>query len=97
MNFIYLVSYRPLNTKKENFVEIFNEFTIMISAHITNIFLDVSIPQSAKDTMGWILMGFAALNIVVNLIIVVHGAVVYDIARPLIRRYELTKAQKWFN
>jgi len=96
MNFIYMISEQPLSTPKENFIEIFNEFTIMISAHITSVFLNVAIPQEARDLMGWVLMGLSAVNIVVNLIIIVYGTAVYDMYYPLVDRFELSKARKQF-
>jgi len=77
-------------------VEIFNEFTIMISAHITNIFLNVAIPKEVRDLMGWVLMGFAAFNVLVNLAIIVHRTMVYDIYYPLVKQFELSKARKRF-
>lgn len=39
INFIYIVSTRPLDTAKENVIELFNEFSILLCGHLFSVFL----------------------------------------------------------
>jgi len=66
-NLAYMVSSHPLCTPKENRIEIFNEFTIYICCQIMTVFLNVAMPFSLRDILGWCLIGFAGFNILVNL------------------------------
>ena len=63
-------------TKTENRIEIFNEMIIMLCCHLVNIFLNIAIPLEARDQMGWVLMGLAIFNILVNLSIIVKNSLV---------------------
>ena len=38
-NFIYVSSVKPMETKKENYIEIFNELCILLCSHLYNMFL----------------------------------------------------------
>jgi len=69
------VSYSPLNTKKENIIETFNEFTIMLSVHIINVFLNVAVQRISRDIVGWTLMGLVSFNILVNMGIVLYETI----------------------
>jgi hypothetical protein len=57
----------PLKSLKENLVEIFNETCIYFCCNIMTVFLNVAMPTSLRDQLGWVLMGIATLNIVGNL------------------------------
>lgn len=39
INFIYLSSSRPLSTRKENAIELFNELCILLCSHLFDVFL----------------------------------------------------------
>lgn len=67
-----MVAHKPLAEKEQNYIEIFNEAVIMVSCHCVNAFLNIGIPLSARDTLGWVLMGFIALNVSVNIGIIIY-------------------------
>ena len=69
LNLAYMITAHPLKTKKENRIEIFNEFCIAISCHIMTTFLNIAMPLSLRDELGWFLMAIAGINILVNLIL----------------------------
>ena len=74
VNLIYLVVVKPLATKTENRIEIFNETIIMLCSHCVNIFLNIAISLEVRDLMGWVLMGLAIFNILGNLSIIVKNS-----------------------
>ena len=53
--------------KKANFIEIFNEFCILLATHEANVLLDESIPLKMKSLIGWTMIGTAMFNVLVNL------------------------------
>ena len=69
INLAYMISAHPLKNKKENRIDIFNEFCIGLSCHIMTTFLNIAMPLSLKDELGWFLMAVAGINIFVNLIL----------------------------
>jgi hypothetical protein len=70
-----LIAVHPLKTPGENRIEIYNEFTIYMCSNIMAVFLNVAMPTDLRLLLGWVLMGFAALNIFVNLAITVYGSI----------------------
>ena len=71
MNFIYIVSVKPLENTKQNRIEIFNELCIMVCAHLYNIFLRGEGSLQFLNGTGWTFMGTAAFNIIGNMGIVI--------------------------
>ena len=70
-----MVACHPLKSLAENRIEIFNEFTIYMCSNIMGVFLNVAMPTDLRMLLGYILMGFAGFNIVVNLGITVWGSI----------------------
>lgn len=66
-----MVTERPLETKKDNYIEIFNELIIMFCSYIYNIFLRGEGTIEFINLIGWCFMGAAALNILGNMAIVI--------------------------
>jgi hypothetical protein len=73
VNFIYTWVTRPLHSRKENAIELFNELTIMLCCHVSNLFLNLAIPLAFRGLLGWILMGIAGFNVLVNLSIIIYN------------------------
>ena len=73
MNVIYMVSFQPLSDKLQNRIEILNEVTILLCCYCLDMFLDIAIPLEGRDIIGWALMFFASLNIVINISIIVSS------------------------
>lgn len=69
-NFIYLTSVKPMASKKENAIELFNEFCIIICAHLYNIFLRGDGNITFVNSTGWAFIGVTGANILGNLSIV---------------------------
>jgi hypothetical protein len=91
MDVIYLVGWGPLI--EGNRIEIFNETCIMLCAHIVNVFLNIAVPLETRDLMGWVLMGIAFGNILVNLIMVVRAGIM-QIIRDRWLKKRLAEADK---
>ena len=73
---LYLVSTKPLGSKSENIIELFNEGCIVTVSHLMNLCLNVAMPTNLSDAIGWCLIGVTTLNIVVNLSVVARSSVV---------------------
>ena len=69
MNMVYLISEQPLDTKRANQIEIFNEVCIVLCAHTVTTFLNAAIPIELRDDLGWQLIGISGINIIINLTI----------------------------
>ena len=85
MNFIYLTSYRPYKSRKELFIEIFNEGCILIVSHMVNMLLNDAIPIDFKDALGWTLMSVVFINIFVNLTLIIRMSI-YDIMKAIYKK-----------
>ena len=82
-----MVACHPLKSLSENRIEIFNEFTIYMCSNIMAVFLNVAMPTDLRLLLGWILMGFAGFNIVVNLAITVWGSIKDMWSERKLKRY----------
>lgn len=71
INFIYVVTVRPLEDAKQNRIEVFNELSIMLCAHTYNIFLRGEGTIGFINGTGWMFMGTASFNILGNSAVVV--------------------------
>lgn len=71
INFIYLSTVKPLESRLENRIELFNELTILSCAHLYNIFLRGAGPPIFIENTGWVFIGFASFNVIVNLLVVI--------------------------
>jgi hypothetical protein len=69
INLVYIVSTRPLKTRVENNIEIFNEFCILGCTYVLNVFLNIAAPPQFMGKMGWVFMGIAIFNILTNIVI----------------------------
>ena len=76
MNFIYISSVRPMDTKRENLVEIVNELSILVCAHLYSIFLRGDGGPGFIGAVGWAFMGASILNILFNLTLIVTDSLV---------------------
>ena len=73
MQMMYLLDCRPLTTKTDNNMELFNEISISLIVHISFHFLNPMMGEDLKILMGWILIGITSFNICVNLGLVVRN------------------------
>jgi len=69
INFIYLVKYKPKDTKSANLIEIMNELCVLICAHITNTLLDANMPGDFRFNLGYVFIGVAGGSILLNIIV----------------------------
>ena len=70
-----MIACQPLLSPAENWIEIYNEFTIYMCSNIMAVFLNVAMPQSLRGILGWCLIGFAGVSILVNMILTVWNSV----------------------
>jgi len=74
-NIIYLATWQPLVSKKENRMELFNEISILSCCHLFMIFIQDRGSAKFLGYVGWTFMGVASLNILGNLSVVVLASV----------------------
>ena len=72
INVIYMVAHMPISTARANKIEIFNEFCILICNHIMTVFLNVAMPITLKNDLGWFIIGVASVNFGFNLSLVAY-------------------------
>ena len=72
INFIYISTVHPMETRRENWVEIFNEICILTCAHLYNMFLRSEGGPAFLGHIGWAFMGVSAFNILGNLALVIY-------------------------
>lgn len=70
-NFIYTVTAKPFKDKKTLYVEILNEFCILMCCYLMNLFLYTNAPDSFFVKIGWAFMGVAIFNILSNAVILI--------------------------
>ena len=66
VKFIYQATARPQDSTQEYIVETINEATIMLFLYLDNVILNSATPVHFKYQIGWVLIGFAVVNVVVN-------------------------------
>ena len=67
INFIYMVSAKPLVSKSENKIELFNELCILLCCHLMTTFLNIAMPAEFAGVLGWVFVGVATFNVIFNL------------------------------
>ena len=67
INLAYIVAVKPMSSRVENNIEIFNECCILGSTYVLNVFINVAAPASLVIKMGWVSMGIAFINIISNI------------------------------
>ena len=72
---VYMVAFRPMHTKFDNGMDLFNEFCILIICHSMTLLLNVEYSAQLSDAIGWVMIGVVSLNIVSNLAVVVYRIV----------------------
>jgi hypothetical protein len=78
---IYLIKVRPFSERVMNYLEMYNEVTLMATTIIMISFTDYSgkvetvkkEEEEMRSTMGWIFVGITALYILINLFFVLKG------------------------
>lgn len=66
MTFVYLVSVRPLASKSDNRIEIFNEGCILLFYYCALTLINVAIPLHLNEALSFGMIGITSLNIIVN-------------------------------
>ena len=69
LNLAYLVANQPMLTKFDNYMNIFNEVSITLFTHLMTTILNIAIPESLVNQLGWFLIVVATFNIMTNLIL----------------------------
>ena len=75
INFIYVYAIHPLATVRENRIETFNEFCIMMCAHLYDILLRGEGSPLFINCVGWTFIGMSVINIAINLVLVLYDTV----------------------
>ena len=67
-NFIYQWVVKPMEQQKNNYIELFNEFCILLCAYLMNVFLEGVAPAPFMTKIGWAFMGVSMFNILINVV-----------------------------
>jgi hypothetical protein len=68
---IFLVTNKPFKSNLGNFIEIFNEITLLLLLIICYLFTDFFEPLEMRETLGWLFIGIICFNTFVNLLLTV--------------------------
>lgn len=66
LNLLFQIMNKPYKLKKDNYMEIFNELCILVSAYMMCIFLSSQSPMEFLKDVGWTFMGVTCLNVGLN-------------------------------
>ena len=91
---IYLVRYQPFKKLVNFFIELFNEFCIVISSILVLTILNPDLSSEARLDLGWNLIYTVSANVSTNLLIVAHQTS-GDTLQSLKERYEMF--DNWHN
>ena len=94
VNLIYLINIQPLEDSKQNKIEILNEVTVMLSAHVFNIFLRGEGTDGFINNMGWVYIGISVFNILINLAIVLIDSI-YETGSEYLEKRQQEKKLKF--
>jgi hypothetical protein len=72
---IFYGKIRPLNEGFLNNMELFNEFTVMISSYMMILFTEFVEDPMMRAEIGWIFVGIIGINIIVNWSILIYKVV----------------------
>lgn len=65
-NISYQIIVKPFELRKDNYIEVFNEFCILGSSYMMCIFLDKQSSQKFLKLVGWSFMGLTFVNVGLN-------------------------------
>ena len=89
INVVYMLVVKPLQSKGDNRLDLFNEACILAVCHCMTICLNVALPSEANDLLGWVMVALTSLNILANLAIGVYGIIL-----EMISDHKLNKARE---
>jgi hypothetical protein len=72
LNLLYLFGQKPLKSKFENYINIFNELSIVLFCHLMTTMLNIAMPRSLFNQLGWMLIATASFNIFANMVLMVR-------------------------
>jgi uncharacterized membrane protein YjfL (UPF0719 family) len=89
----YMIYNMPFKNNQDNWIEIGNELTLLTIAHVILGFTNPLHHAIIRASFGWMLIGLTAINIVVNLIIVIIFTSIdtYEFGRLSYKTYNINK------
>lgn len=61
--------------RKDNYIELFNEFSILMCAYVMNVFCEGMAPAPFMNKIGWAFMSFSMSNILLNVVCLILGQI----------------------
>ena len=94
-NILCLLNARFLSykLKSELYIEMLNEFFIIIMLYHLLVFNDFNSPQRSKNMVGYSMMGFMLLNMLLNFLLIV-GSCLRELFKTLRTKYYTWKHKK---
>ena len=71
----YLVSVHPMRGRIFNWIQIFNEFVLLVLAGCLFMFTDFVQDASYRYEFGWFFLALIAFNVVINVGVMVYCAI----------------------
>jgi len=71
INFVYTAVERPFLDRKTYYIELLNEFSILLCSYIMNIFLQGTASDDFYFNVGWVFMGVAIANVLSNVVFLI--------------------------
>jgi hypothetical protein len=90
---MYLICFKPFEDKKVNFLESFNEGTILVVSYFLFYFTDFVESQDLKDYIGYFFIGVITFAIAVNWIIVLkeNYMAIVELVKAIVRKCKKCK------
>mmetsp|Transcript_14758 Transcript_14758/g.10662 ORF Transcript_14758/g.10662 Transcript_14758/m.10662 type:complete len:89 (+) Transcript_14758:654-920(+) len=70
LTFMYVMGIAPFTEQLLNYLEYFNEFTVLVISYFLIFFTDFAEDKEMEYRLGWIVIVLTLFNILVNLIII---------------------------
>lgn len=65
---VYSFAFKPFTEPKSNYMDIFNEFTLMTISYMTLCYTDYNEDPYVKYQFGWKMLAVFFLNLLINII-----------------------------
>ena len=75
LNVAYMMAVRPLQSKFDNYLDLFNEMSTLVLIHLMTTCLNIAIPAELSDVLGWLMIVVTSFNIMANLTLVGYSSI----------------------
>ena len=69
---IYLLHFKPFESRKSNMIELFNESLIVVLTMLMVCFTDIVGPPEPKEDIGWLVIALFFASLLINIVWIVQ-------------------------